>query len=489
MMRNGIFILASLLLACLPVRADVGYSAGIAQADELIEQGKFKAADTLLRNTFADKSLSAESRRKVEFQIDWIERIRQDYPFTREALFQKLSNSVHDLTRAEFDRWVVTGWFDERMIDGVEKFVGTSVSNLYFRHPSLVVRRMDGKDHTVEEHGRLDNARAIVAATWEEHTPYVLPYHLKNSLVVKLDKTAAPAGQTIRGWLPFPLVNGHQRDVKILASLPQKTLIAPASSPIRSVYMEEEADGKKSPEFIVQFSYTSYGVHFELNPADIQPPDLTNPELKKFTSESPHVIFNDKIKELAQKIAGHETNPMLKAKAFFDWISGNIRYSYAREYSTLTNLSEYTVCNGYGDCGQEAMLFITLCRSVGIPARWETGWDLWPDDHDIHDWSEIYLAPYGWVPCDPWAAIFAKQYCTALTPPERLELRDFYFGGLDQWRMIANSDHSQPLMPAKNSFRSDDIDFQRGEFEWGNHNIYFNKYDSYKMNVEKLDIP
>jgi transglutaminase-like putative cysteine protease len=117
------------------------------------------------------------------------------------------------------------------------------------------------------------------------------------------------------------------------------------------------------------------------------------------------------IRNLAREIIGSETNPMLQAKAFYDWIGGNVFYSFAREYSTLTNISDYCLSHRYGDCGQEALLFITLCRSQGIPARWQTGWNTFPGFKDIHDWTEIYLAPYGWVPVDPWAGIFATRYC------------------------------------------------------------------------------
>ena len=46
--------------------------------------------------------------------------------------------------------------------------------------------------------------------------------------------------------------------------------------------------------------------------------------------------------------------------------------------------------------------------------------------------------------------------------------------------MAANSDHSQQLTPPKNSFRSDDVDFQRGELEYDNTNIYFDQY-SYSL--------
>ena len=44
--------------------------------------------------------------------------------------------------------------------------------------------------------------------------------------------------------------------------------------------------------------------------------------------------------------------------------------------------------------------------------------------------------------------------------------------------MAANGDHEQQLQPAKQSFRSDDVDFQRGELECNGTNIYFNHYHS-----------
>jgi hypothetical protein len=51
--------------------------------------------------------------------------------------------------------------------------------------------------------------------------------------------------------------------------------------------------------------------------------------------------------------------------------------------------------------------------------------------------------------------------------------------------MIANSDHNQALHPPKASMRSDNVDFQRGELEWGAHNIYFDQY-SYGLKVNEI---
>ncbi|MEX2115930.1 MAG: hypothetical protein WEB37_03525, partial [Bacteroidota bacterium] len=101
----------------------------------------------------------------------------------------------------------------------------------------------------------------------------------------------------------------------------------------------------------------------------------------------------------------------------------------------------------------------------------------------IHDWTEIYINPYGWVPVDPYMGVFAMQYFSGPIE-QRKEIRDFYFGGLDQYRVAANSDHNQQLSPPKQSMRSDNVDFQRGEVEYGVTNIYFDKY-SFGLKVEE----
>jgi hypothetical protein len=36
--------------------------------------------------------------------------------------------------------------------------------------------------------------------------------------------------------------------------------------------------------------------------------------------------------------------------------------------------------------------------------------------------------------------------------------------------------------------RSDDVDFQRGELEWGDHNLYFDQF-SYELTARELEPP
>jgi transglutaminase-like putative cysteine protease len=421
----------------------------------------------------------------LEFDIDRLERIKKDFPYTQSALFEELRKSVRDLTKAEFESWVAEGRFDSRDIDGKRFFMSASVSNLFFRYPELSSRRLPPKDTAALQKKHWEVSMAIQATARAENKPYVLPKRFEATMRVVAKPNAAPFGETIHAWLPIPRQYPFQSGFELTsASPPMKHLDGPAS-PIRSVELEQRAQKDKSTEFKINFDYTMYGVSFDLNPSQVKPFDPNDPNVKQFTREAPHVVFTPEMRALSERIVGNETNACIKAKKCYDWIAENIKYSFAIEYSTIRNISDYCRGHGYGDCGQEALLFITLCRLNGIPARWQSCWNTFPNDKDIHDWSEIYLPPYGWVPVDPYMGIYATRYATSLTPEQRRQLRDFYFGGLDQYRMIANSDHSQTLDPPKQSMRSDNVDFQRGELEWDHHNLYFDQY-SYEFTVKEV---
>ena len=123
------------------------------------------------------------------------------------------------------------------------------------------------------------------------------------------------------------------------------------------------------------------------------------------------------------------------------------------------------------------MTFMTLCRLNGIPARWETGWTTDPVE-DMHDWCEIYLAPYGWVPAD---------VTYGLTDSSDGREKWFYLGGIDNGRLVLNTDYQQPLLSEEEFFRSEIVDFQRGEAEWSGGNLYFNQWN-YNFNVEEIPL-
>jgi hypothetical protein len=175
------------------------------------------------------------------------------------------------------------------------------------------------------------------------------------------------------------------------------------------------------------------------------------------------------------------------ARRIYDWIANNTIYQYAREYSTLDNISQYTAARRAGDCGQHGMLFIALCRMNGIPARWTTGWQSYHSrGQGMHDWCEFYVEPWGWLPADPDFAVNVLNYADHLTTDQRKQVADWLFGNMDNRRLTVNSDYGMPLFPEKTDFRSETIDFQRGEVEADGKNLYFDQWD-YSMRIKAID--
>jgi len=65
--------------------------------------------------------------------------------------------------------------------------------------------------------------------------------------------------------------------------------------------------------------------------------------------------------------------------------------------------SEETLKQGSGSCRDFTMLFIDVCRSAGIAARFVSGYcigDVAADSH-MHAWAEVYLPGAGWRGYDP----------------------------------------------------------------------------------------
>jgi Transglutaminase-like enzymes, putative cysteine proteases len=64
-----------------------------------------------------------------------------------------------------------------------------------------------------------------------------------------------------------------------------------------------------------------------------------------------------------------------------------------------------TLSSGAGACRDLAVLFIATCRSLGIPARFVSGYQARAETPDgkrhLHAWPEVYLPGLGWQGFDP----------------------------------------------------------------------------------------
>ena len=112
-----------------------------------------------------------------------------------------------------------------------------------------------------------------------------------------------------------------------------------------------------------------------------------------------------------------------------------------------------------------AILFITLCRIAGIPARWQSGLDAEPNDVGEHDWAQFYVPSIGWCYCDP-------SFGRSCRLRNKEELWNFFFGNIDPFRIPLNCDMQYDFVPAKKFIRYDPTDSQAGEIECDDYGYY-----------------
>jgi transglutaminase-like putative cysteine protease len=443
----------------------------VGQVSALVDTGDFKAAEAGIAEALGQPGLPSDEQRAYAFQRERMRRILLDFKLDVDDVEARVRMQIPDLTDAEFAKWNAAGLFEHQVIDGRTLYFNRSPSNL-FRLSKEALSRRDPKLSPISD-GPMESLnaqqRAIRDAALAGHNSSVLPLRLRMTQKLTVDADAVPAGETVRAWIPYPQsLPGHQEDIRFVSSLPAAHEIAPETAPQRTVYLEKPVRAGAPTEFAVTYELTIFGQYHAIDPDKVVAAEIT-PELAPYIAErAPHVVFTDAMRAFSRKVVGDETNPYRIVQKLFAAVD-EIPWAGAREYSTIANISDYALHAGHADCGQQTLLLITLLRMNGIPARWQSGMVFSDGDYsNIHDWGQVYLAPYGWVPMDVTLG--------------RLKSGDpridgFYLGGLDAYRLVFNDDFSQPFVPAKQHVRSETVDSQRGEVEWRGGNLYFDQWD------------
>ncbi len=143
--------------------------------------------------------------------------------------------------------------------------------------------------------------------------------------------------------------------------------------------------------------------------------------------------------ELAVKVTQGKTQPLDKARAIYDYVFTTM--SYDKTGTGWGHGDVLYACDAKkGNCTDFHSLFIAMARSQGIPARFEIGFPLPPDQHSAeiagyHCWSDFYIDGKGWIPVD---------ISEAWKHPEK---RDYFFGSHDVNRMQFSMGRDLRLSP------------------------------------------
>ena len=419
--------------------------------------GDFEEAGKAI-DRWLEKPVGGAMKTRLCYEKYIIQELPKEFPDTEEEVIRKFREklpdfSMEDLRRAEEEN--LTEWI---LVDGKRHYIHSLVRNLTDKEPEIRRRLGLEKEVTEEEQYQQDAIREM-----QEKGEKTVRIRLKTSIRLK-DESFEP-GMKLRAHLPLPAELSQTSAVKILDHAEGKVTVDAPDALWRSICFEDTL--KENRTFFVEYEYTVRADYVDLwKDEDGAGKKSCDGEQKGFreelasclTEQYPHIRFTPYLRALAAEIVGDEKRPVEIARRIYDYITKNVQYSYMRTYSLMTCIPEYCAKNLRGDCGVQALLFITLCRIAGVPARWESGLYSNPGYVGAHDWAMFYAEPYGWLYADP--SLGGSGYAEGDENRRR-----FYFGNLEPFRMAANHEFQQKFAVKKDFLPIDTCDNQLGEME------------------------
>ena len=162
--------------------------------------------------------------------------------------------------------------------------------------------------------------------------------------------------------------------------------------------------------------------------------------------QSSSLVPNDaSVRRTAERITGRIKDPVAMGKALYDWVVDNTDYDPSQPGFGGGNVGAMLDGGRMGGKSADiALLFVTLCRSMGLPARpvfglridysrLFTGLGVSGAGADLsqaqHCRAEFYAPGYGWIPVDP-ADVRKASLDERLgnADPKRVVLKKLLFG-------------------------------------------------------------
>ncbi len=126
--------------------------------------------------------------------------------------------------------------------------------------------------------------------------------------------------------------------------------------------------------------------------------------LTEYLQTTPYILSDsEEIKKQATKIAEGHDDLYEVVFEVSDWVNENIDYSLETLTAEMVQNADWVLENRRGVCDELTVLFISMLRSLNIPARFVSGTSYTNviEGFGNHAWAEVYFPTVGWVPFDP----------------------------------------------------------------------------------------
>lgn len=252
-----------------------------------------------------------------------------------------------------------------------------------------------------------------------------------------------PAGERARIWFPAAHSDDYQ-EVRVVSSTGDLPLKKMRETRFGNELYYAEASKSKGGDLHFEVVYEI--IRHEHVTLGSQRPRLENASLqpkerKEFLGPDKLVPITGLPAQLAAQAVADQTSELGKARAIYNYVFANMRYD--KTGSGWGRGDVLYACDAKkGNCSDFHSLFISMARSLGIPARFEIGFPLPPDKSsaDIagyHCWAEFFNPQTGWIPVD---------ISEAWKHPEK---KDYFFGAHDANRIQLSLGRDLKLNPAQ----------------------------------------
>ena len=434
--------------------------------------GEFTKAQEAIKR-WMEKPIAESLIVRLRYEQYILEELPKEFPYTKEEIMELFQEKIPDFSDKDLKRIEEENLAEWIYLNGEKHYIHN------------LLRNICDKDEEVQErlgiYGKLTEDKKLLLAKvkeLQEKKTVTEKIHLRTS--IRLKDEAFQPGMKIKVHLPLPAQWYQTSEVEILDHAAGKVTIDDERSRYRSICFEDTL--KENRTFYVEYQYKVQADYIDLWEKNSEIPKrkgedwkLTTEEQQEYLCEQyPHIRFTPYLKVLAEEIVGDEKRPLEIARKIYNYITEKVQYSYMKAYSLIPDIPQYCARNLRGDCGVQALLFITLCRICGVPAGWQSGLYANPGYVGPHDWAMFYVEPYGWLYADP--SFGGSAYAAGDENRRR-----FYFGNLDPYRMTANHAFQQEFAVKKQFMPIDPYDNQSGEIESETRG-----FASYEMETEKI---
>ena len=249
--------------------------------------------------------------------------------------------------------------------------------------------------------------------------------------------TGLSRGSRVRVWMPVARSDEHQQVVEIESSLPAQaqTAVEPVYGN-KILYFETTAPASQTLSFNRAYWIRRSEIHGLKN--DGSRTELTFSQRQLFLSANSKVPLTGKQLDLLEGVS-FSTDPLDTARRLFNIVDAHVRYDKSR--AGFGNGDVHWVCDSrFGNCTDFHSLFISLSRSMGLPARFEIGFPL-PERRGegkiagYHCWALFHNRTKGWIPVD-------------ISEADKVpEMKQYYFGNLTENRVTFTTGRDIQLVP------------------------------------------